>query len=93
MARVFGGREPGAVVVSGRWWRRLVRRWRALRDPAALDRQLDEELRAHLAFEEAEGLRAGLDTDEARRRALVAFGGLTRFREEAREARGVSCIE
>jgi predicted permease len=55
--------------------------------------ELDEELRFHVELETAENLRRGLDPVEAKRRALLAFGGVERFKEEVRDARGVSLIE
>ena len=69
---------------------RLRRRLRALTRGAALDAELQEEIRTHLDLE-AEDLARGsaLSPQEARRRALVAFGGVERVREEHLDARGV----
>jgi len=72
---------------------RLLRRTRALFRRDAVDRDMDDEIRFHIDMETEEGIRAGLSREEARRRALIAFGGVQRFREEGREARGVSAIE
>jgi predicted permease len=58
---------------------RLVRRNRA-------QASIDEELQCHLEMEIAENLRQGLSPEEARRRALVALGGLQQTKEEYREA-------
>ncbi len=46
---------------------------------------LDEEMRFHLDMLTERLVRDGLPPDEARRRALVAFGGRERFKEEARD--------
>ena len=57
-----------------------------------LDRELDDEMASHVdrlteRFQ-AEGFEAG----EARRRALLRFGGVQQLREEARDARGLSVL-
>ncbi len=69
---------------------RLHRRLRALFRGAAVDRELTDEIRLHIEYETEELMRTeGLDDAEARRRALVAFGGVERCREEHRDARGL----
>ncbi|HET6703049.1 MAG TPA: permease prefix domain 1-containing protein, partial [Gemmatimonadaceae bacterium] len=76
------------------WSRRLARRIQALVRRDAIDRDVDEEMRLHVALEAEEiARREGVSPDEARRRALVAFGGLTRFQEEHRDVRGVRWLE
>jgi predicted permease len=59
----------------------------------AAERGADEELRFHIDMEAAKNVRAGLSPREARRRALVAFGGLERHREALREGRRAPLIE
>jgi putative ABC transport system permease protein len=59
-------------------------RWRR---GAQGERDLDEELRAHLDLLEAEYLEAGMDPQEARRHALLDLGGLAQVKEEVRAAR------
>ncbi|HEX8149758.1 MAG TPA: ABC transporter permease [Pyrinomonadaceae bacterium] len=73
----------------GRAWRRL----RALFDGGALDRELDEELRYHLEREAELNVEAGMSPEEARLAALRSFGGVTRAKEECRDARGVRLFE
>src|ERR1044072_2923233 len=73
----------------GRLWRRL----RALGRRGELDRELDEELRYHLDREVELNVAAGMSPEEARLAALRGFGGLTRAKEECREARGVRLLE
>jgi putative ABC transport system permease protein len=76
------------------WPRRLARRLRALFRPGAVDREMDEEIRHHLALEAEEIARlSGTPEAEARRRALVAFGGVSRWREEHRDARGIRWLD
>ncbi len=75
------------------WMSDLRYRVRALFRRAELERELDDELRFHLEHETEKNLRAGVNTDEAQRRARVAFGGLDRIQEDARDARGVRAFE
>jgi putative ABC transport system permease protein len=72
---------------------RLRHRLRALRDGAAMDRELEEEVRFHLEMETEKYVREGMDRDEARARALRNFGPMEKHKEEARDARGVSWLE
>jgi predicted permease len=71
----------------------MSRRVRALFSKADLDRELDEEMRLHLALETEDLVRSGIDREEAARRARVAFGGVERHKEATRDSRGVSAIE
>jgi predicted permease len=74
--------------------RRLARRIRALFRHGAIDRELDEEMRLHLELEAEDIARlTGVSADEARRRALVSFGGVARYQEEHRDSRGLQWLE
>ncbi|HEV2733609.1 MAG TPA: ABC transporter permease, partial [Longimicrobiaceae bacterium] len=66
-----------------RWKKRL----RTLVRREAVERELDEELAFHLEMETDKNLRAGMSPGEARRQALLRFGGLEKHREEVRDAR------
>ena len=69
------------------WLNRLRRRVRALWRNEEIDREMDEEMRFHIEMEAAELVRTGgLSPQEARRQAMLAFGGVERFREEGRDA-------
>ncbi len=70
-------------------WRRLRVLW--ARD--AVERELAEELRFHIEMETEAGVRGGLERGEARRRALVRFGGVERYKEAARDVRGAKWLE
>jgi predicted permease len=65
----------------------LLARYRAMLDGERADRELDEEIRFHLEQEAAKLERSGLPPEEARRRAMVAFGGVSQTREEHRDVR------
>ncbi|HEX8070524.1 MAG TPA: ABC transporter permease [Pyrinomonadaceae bacterium] len=71
----------------------LTRRIRALLKREEMERELDEELRFHIEKEIEQNLARGMDAGEARRAALVGFGGAERMREECRDVRGVRWLE
>ena len=52
-----------------------------------LDRELDAELRFHVEMEIDRNLARGLSPREARRQALIQFGGVEQHRDECREVR------
>ena len=68
-------------------------RLRALFRRAAVDRELDDELRFHLEQHAAMEERAGADPSEARRRARLALGGLDATKEASRDARGLEALD
>ncbi len=68
------------------WWRRLTGQKR-------LEEQLDKELRFHVEERAAALVECGIDRQEARRRALVEFGGLEPVKEQCRDARGARWLE
>jgi predicted permease len=55
--------------------------------------RMDEEFRFHMELETEANIRNGLTPAEARRRALIAFGGVERHRERMREERGSAGLE
>lgn len=61
--------------------------------PGDHDSDFDQEIAAHLAMAEEDGLRRGLTAEEARRVARVQLGGITQLRESAREARGLPWLD
>ena len=66
----------------------ILTRLGAILRPKAAERRMEEELAFHLEME-TERLRAqGCSPDQARRRALLAFGGLDGCREGMRDGRG-----
>src|SRR5262245_33181794 len=73
--------------------RELVARVTGLFAGPVADRDLDEELQAHLEMEIAENIRRGMSPDEARRQALIASGGLTQAQEAVRAQRGLPSLE
>jgi hypothetical protein len=59
----------------------------------SVEGELDQELRFHLERQIAEHVAAGMSPEEARRTALLEFGGVEQFKEECRDARGVRFLE
>ncbi|MEO7964510.1 MAG: permease prefix domain 1-containing protein, partial [Gemmatimonadaceae bacterium] len=57
------------------------------------ERQLDDELRAHVDAEAADLVRRGVNPSDAHRRAVAALGGYERWRDEARDTRLASSLE
>jgi predicted permease len=72
---------------------RLLHRLRALAQPGHLDRELDDEIQAHLELAERDGIAAGLSPDEARRKARRRFGGIDPMKEAHRDQRSARWIE
>jgi predicted permease len=68
-------------------------RLRALFDRRAMERELDEELRFHVEREAEKYRRAGVAPDEAMRRARLAFGGVERIKDDARDSRGLVTLD
>jgi predicted permease len=69
--------------------RRLIRVLRRRED----EHLLDDEVGLHLDMETDDLVRQGMSRDEARRRALVSFGGVERIRSEARDIRRLPSLE
>ena len=72
---------------------RLGRRLRILVRRDVVERAMRAELEHHIACEIAEHVRRGLPPAEARRRALVDFGGVESIMEQGRDARGTRLVE
>ena len=72
---------------------RLIRRLQALLGRDRIARESDDEMQHHIELETRDLIADGLPPAEAEREARIRFGGVTRFRDEGREARGVSWID
>ena len=71
-----------------------VRLWiRALLRKGSVEVELDEELRYHLDREIELNIEKGMEPEEARRVALVRFGGVERYKEQVRDSRGTRPLE
>src|SRR3954466_13085632 len=74
------------------WWYTAPLRLRSIFRRRRLEGELDEELQFHLQNKIEEGIAAGLTAGEARRRALLAMGGLEQRKEEKGETRRVNLL-
>jgi predicted permease len=68
-------------------------RFRALFRRGYVERELDDEIRFHLAKEVEKYERSGVDRAEAERLARLAFGGVENTKEASRDSRGTARIE
>lgn len=58
-----------------------------------LDRDLDAEISAHLELAIEEHRQGGMSPEEARRQALIQFGGIEQTKQSHRDSRGVPYLE
>jgi putative ABC transport system permease protein len=65
--------------------RKLFHRLRASLRRGKVEREMDRELQFHLEMETAENIRRGMSEEEARRAALMSFGGVERTKEAYRD--------
>jgi putative ABC transport system permease protein len=76
---------------------RILKRFRARLTNVAMRREdeqrLREEIEGHLALQTADNLRAGMAPDEARRRAVLKFGGIAAVTQDYRAERGLPFID
>jgi len=75
------------------WLRQVLHRLRASFGGARLDDDLRAEMASHLEFAVEENLRRGLSPEDARREALVRFGGVEQARLQHRDARGLPFVD
>jgi putative ABC transport system permease protein len=74
-------------------FRKLSSYVRALLHKDKVERDMDQELRFHVEMEIEGNVRRGMSLPEARREALLRFGGVEKFKEECRDVRGAPLIE
>jgi putative ABC transport system permease protein len=73
--------------------RRHLARLRALLSASRHDRELNDEIAAHLELAERDARQRGLDPDQARREARLQFGPVLPMKESHRDHRSVRWIE
>jgi predicted permease len=73
--------------------RRRVKRLVALLRNERLDRELDEEIQAHLEMAELDAIATGMSAEEARREVRRRFGGIDQIKEAHRDRRSTRWIE
>jgi predicted permease len=67
---------------------RILRRLRILSQKERIEEEMSEEMQFHLDMEIEGNLAKGMTPEAARRTALMAFGGVERFKEKGRDQRG-----
>jgi len=73
--------------------REAVNRVRSFFHKPERDAEMEAELRSHLELAIAENMQQGMSAEEARRRALVRFGGVEQAKELHREKRGLPWLD
>jgi putative ABC transport system permease protein len=76
-----------------RWLHTIPLRLRSLFRRGQVEQELSDELADHLERETAERIRRGATPAEARREALIAFGGVEQQKEAVRDTRGLRPLE
>jgi predicted permease len=76
-----------------RFLRRFFARLASFTTRRAQDERLREEIDGHIVLQTEENLRAGLSPIEARRQAMLKFGGVEAIKEDYRAERGLLLIE
>jgi hypothetical protein len=72
---------------------RLVSLWQGVRRRAAVEADIREEFRHHIALRAEDLVRGGVPVAEAARRAHLEFGHFEGLREEARASRGLGSLD
>ncbi len=73
--------------------REAFNRIRSLFRKDPLDQELKQEMASHLEMAVEENIRRGMSAEEARRQALVRFGGIQQSLELHRESRGLPWLD
>ncbi|HEY6351080.1 MAG TPA: ABC transporter permease [Candidatus Angelobacter sp.] len=74
------------------WLQQSLQRLLSFFRRSKMDHELDAELGHHLDLAIEENMQRGLPADEARRQALIRFGGVQQAKEQHREARGLPAL-
>src|SRR5437773_4441746 len=73
--------------------REYILRFGGLFNKQHKDRDLDEEIESHLQLHIEDNLRLGMTAEEARRQAMIQFGGIESTKEAYRDQRGLPLLE
>jgi putative ABC transport system permease protein len=67
--------------------------WKSILPKRASDAQMNSELRFHIEELTDENIAAGMSPEEARRRAVLEFGGQEKFKEEVRDVYRIRILD
>jgi len=70
----------------------LAARFKSVFATSASESRMEEEFQFHLSMETERRIAEGMSADEARRHALIVFGGLDQHREAMRDGRGARLL-
>src|SRR5687767_13403571 len=73
--------------------RSIAKRLRSIARRDAVERELEEELGFHIDMQTEQNVRAGMSRWEARRQAVLLFGGMEGHKEASRDARGLRLLD
>src|SRR2546428_745838 len=73
--------------------RELFLRFGGLFNKQRRDRELEDEIESHLQLHIEDNLRLGMTLEEARRQAMIQFGGIESTKEAHRDQRGLPLLE
>src|SRR6266404_9082846 len=73
--------------------REWILRFGGLFNKRRKDREFDDEIESHLQTHIEDNLRLGMTPDEARRQAMIQFGGIESTKEAYRDQRGLPLLE
>jgi macrolide transport system ATP-binding/permease protein len=75
------------------WLYSFPARFRSFFRGSQVDQEMKDELRQHLEREISENVARGASPEEARRSAILAFGGMSQLEQQCRDARGGSILD
>ena len=76
-----------------RWLSGIQLRLRGIIRRRDVERDLEDEMRDHIESQIAANVAAGMTPEDARRAALVSFGGVERIKDESRDVRGLTLMD
>ena len=76
-----------------RWLSAVRLRLRGIIRRRDVECDLDDEMRDHIESQLAANLAGGMTPEDARRAALVSFGGVERIKDESRDVRGLLVVD
>jgi predicted permease len=75
------------------WFAGMSARLREMLKRSAAEERLEDEIAFHIEQETEQNVLSGMSRAEARRRALLSFGGVEKYREKMRDGRRVAVLE